>query len=160
MYFCRNSYPPGKDMLPFQHVMRSFSDSHLCIKITTAPSPCYTFSSPISSSPSILLLDINPLKRAKGTTSLLGKRTIPEIIIFFNTWFIYSKHQFGILWKQNILVESRRRTRHLWFGICAALVATGWNTFCNAAAPTRYVWARVWQGRTRGLELKFVQWRS
>lgn len=74
----RNSYPPGKDMLPFQHIMRSFSDSHLCIKITTAPSPCYTFSSPISSSPSILLLDItdktfNPLKRAKGTTSLLGK---------------------------------------------------------------------------------------
>lgn len=74
----RNSYPPGKDMLPFQHIMRSFSDSHLCIKITTAPSPCYTFSSPISSSPSILLLDItdknfNPLKRTKGTTSLLGK---------------------------------------------------------------------------------------
>lgn len=75
----RNSFPPGKDILPFQHIMRSFSDSHLCIKITTAPSPsCYTFSSPISSSPSILLVDItekgkNPLRRAKGTTSLLSK---------------------------------------------------------------------------------------
>lgn len=81
----RNSYPPGKDMLPFQHIMRSFSDSHLCIKITTAPSPCYTFSSPISSSPSILLLDItdktfNPLKRAKGTTSLLGKYNLKFMI--------------------------------------------------------------------------------
>ncbi|XP_063922150.1 uncharacterized protein LOC135136678 isoform X3 [Zophobas morio] len=69
----RNSYPPGKDMLPFQHIMRSFSDSHLCIKITTAPSPCYTFSSPISSSPSIFVLDItdkNPLRRAKATSTL------------------------------------------------------------------------------------------
>ncbi|XP_065173663.1 uncharacterized protein [Atheta coriaria] len=74
----RNSFPPGKDFLPFQHIMRSFSDSHLCIKITTAPSPsCYTFSSPISSSPSILVVDItdrnlnrNPLRRAKATSTL------------------------------------------------------------------------------------------
>lgn len=72
----RNSYPPGKAMLPFQHIMRSFSDSHLCIKITTAPSPCYTFSSPISSSPSIFLVDIsdkNPLRRTRATTSLWGE---------------------------------------------------------------------------------------
>lgn len=73
----RNSFPPGKDMLPFQHIMRSFSDSHLCIKITTAPTPCYSFTSPISSSPSIFLLDItdkarNPLRRARGTSTLLG----------------------------------------------------------------------------------------
>ncbi|KAL3269674.1 hypothetical protein HHI36_008734 [Cryptolaemus montrouzieri] len=73
----RNSYPPGRDMLPFQHIMRSFSDSHLCIKITTAPSPCYTFSSPISSSPSIFLVDIterkkNPLRRARATSTLWG----------------------------------------------------------------------------------------
>ncbi|XP_044754122.1 uncharacterized protein LOC123313336 isoform X3 [Coccinella septempunctata] len=71
----RNSFPPGRDMLPFQHIMRSFSDSHLCIKITTAPSPCYTFSSPISSSPSIFLVDItekkkNALRRARGTSTL------------------------------------------------------------------------------------------
>ncbi|KAK9727951.1 hypothetical protein QE152_g18903 [Popillia japonica] len=73
----RNSFPPGKDILPFQHIMRSFSDSHLCIKITTAPSPYYTFTSPISSSPSVLLLDItektvNPLRRTKATPSLLA----------------------------------------------------------------------------------------
>ncbi|KAF5281466.1 hypothetical protein FQR65_LT14674 [Abscondita terminalis] len=73
----RNSYPPSKDILPFQHIMRSFSDSHLCIKITTAPSPCYSLSSSISSSPSILLLDItekkmNPLRRTKAAASLLA----------------------------------------------------------------------------------------
>ncbi|KAF7263870.1 hypothetical protein GWI33_000996, partial [Rhynchophorus ferrugineus] len=72
-----NSFPPGKDILPFQHIMRSFSDSHLCIKITTAPTPCYSFTSPISSSPSIFLLDItekgrNPLRRTRGTNTLLG----------------------------------------------------------------------------------------
>ncbi|RZB40860.1 uncharacterized protein BDFB_006214, partial [Asbolus verrucosus] len=75
----RNSYPPGKDMLPFQHIMRSFSDSHLCIKITTAPSPCYSFSSPISSSPSIFLLDItekNPLRRARATSTLWGNTNL------------------------------------------------------------------------------------
>lgn len=75
----RNSFPPSKGILPFQHIMRSFSDSHLCLKITTAPSPCYSLSSPISSSPSILLLDIseNPLRRAKATT-LLPSVEYPE----------------------------------------------------------------------------------
>lgn len=71
----RNSFPPSKGILPFQHIMRSFSDSHLCLKITTTPSPCYSLSSPMSSSPSILLLDItdktiNPLRRVKGTNLL------------------------------------------------------------------------------------------
>ncbi|GBP78999.1 hypothetical protein EVAR_63001_1, partial [Eumeta japonica] len=28
----RASYPPARPLLPFQHVMRSFSDSHLCLK--------------------------------------------------------------------------------------------------------------------------------
>ncbi|KAJ8917811.1 hypothetical protein NQ315_010720, partial [Exocentrus adspersus] len=77
----RNSFPPSKDILPFQHIMRSFSDSHLCIKITTAPSPCYTFSSPISSSPSIFLVDIteksiNPLRRTRGTNTLWGNANV------------------------------------------------------------------------------------
>lgn len=69
----RNSYPPTKSILPFQHIMRSFSDSHLCLKITTAPSPCYSLSSQLSSSPSILLYSeriINPLRRTKGTSFL------------------------------------------------------------------------------------------
>lgn len=30
----RHSYPPTKDLVPYQHVMRSFSDSHLCLKLT------------------------------------------------------------------------------------------------------------------------------
>ncbi|CAH1112727.1 unnamed protein product, partial [Psylliodes chrysocephalus] len=77
----RNSFPPSKDILPFQHIMRSFSDSHLCIKITASPSPCYSFSSPISSSPSIFLLDIteksiNPLRRARGTNTLWGNTNL------------------------------------------------------------------------------------
>nr|CAH7733386.1 unnamed protein product [Callosobruchus chinensis] len=77
----RNSFPPSKDILPFQHIMRSFSDSHLCIKITTAPSPCYTFSSPISSTPSIFLVDIteksvNPLRRTRGTNTLWGNANL------------------------------------------------------------------------------------
>lgn len=67
----RNSYPPSKDLLPFQHVMRSFSDSHLCIKITTAPSPCYSISSPITSTPSVMLLDVNPLRRVRGNSTLV-----------------------------------------------------------------------------------------
>lgn len=73
----RNSFPPSNNMLPFQHIMRSFSDSHLYIKITTAPTPLYTFSSPISSSSSIFLVDLtnrakNNLRRAKGTNALYG----------------------------------------------------------------------------------------
>ncbi|XP_060528488.1 uncharacterized protein LOC132703328 isoform X2 [Cylas formicarius] len=77
----RNSFPPGKDIFPFQHIMRSFSDSHLCIKITTAPTPCYTFTSPISSSPSIFLLDIteksvNPLRRTRATNALWGNSNV------------------------------------------------------------------------------------
>lgn len=41
----RSSNLPGKDMLPFQHILRSFTDFHLCIKNTIAP--CCTLSSPI-----------------------------------------------------------------------------------------------------------------
>jgi hypothetical protein len=97
----RNSYPPGKDMLPFQHIMRSFSDSHLCIKITTAPSPCYSFSSPISSSPSIFLLDItdkNPLRRAKATSTLWGKKERTSSTNLNNLCLShFRKYQFGIL---------------------------------------------------------------
>lgn len=68
----RHSYPPSKDFLPFQHVMRSFSDSHLCLKLTATSPLCNT---PIS--PSMLLVDVldknHPLRRSKATTSLLTK---------------------------------------------------------------------------------------
>ncbi|XP_015594975.1 uncharacterized protein LOC107267543 isoform X2 [Cephus cinctus] len=53
----RHSYPPTKDLLPYQHVMRSFSDSHLCLKLTTAANGTpYNIASPIGSS-SLLLVD-------------------------------------------------------------------------------------------------------
>ncbi|KAJ9580377.1 hypothetical protein L9F63_003970, partial [Diploptera punctata] len=64
----RHSFPPSRDLLPYQHIMRSFSDSHLCLKITTttpSPSPVnnhqhssYSLSSTASSSPSVLVLDV------------------------------------------------------------------------------------------------------
>ena len=31
----RNSFPPVRHLLPYQHIMRSFSDSQLCLRITT-----------------------------------------------------------------------------------------------------------------------------
>ncbi|KAF7987867.1 hypothetical protein HCN44_003730 [Aphidius gifuensis] len=32
----RHSYPPSKELLPFQHIIKSFSDSHLCLKLTSS----------------------------------------------------------------------------------------------------------------------------
>nr|XP_012153197.1 PREDICTED: uncharacterized protein LOC100876384 isoform X2 [Megachile rotundata] len=53
----RHSYPPTKDLLPYQHVMRSFSDSHLCLKLTTTTNfTPYKLPSPIGSS-SLLLVE-------------------------------------------------------------------------------------------------------
>ncbi|XP_034950166.1 uncharacterized protein [Chelonus insularis] len=56
----RHSYPPSKELLPYQHVMRSFSDSHLYLKLTTTTanitnSP-YNIPSPMGSS-SLLLVE-------------------------------------------------------------------------------------------------------
>ncbi|KAL0107882.1 hypothetical protein PUN28_014864 [Cardiocondyla obscurior] len=53
----RHSYPPTKDLLPYQHVMRSFSDSHLCLKLTTTTNfTPYKLPSPMGSS-SLLLVE-------------------------------------------------------------------------------------------------------
>ncbi|CAK9798108.1 Nck-associated protein 5 [Anthophora plagiata] len=53
----RHSYPPSKDLLPYQHVMRSFSDSHLCLKLTTTTNfTPYKLPSPMGSS-SLLLVE-------------------------------------------------------------------------------------------------------
>ncbi|XP_043596245.1 uncharacterized protein LOC122573649 isoform X3 [Bombus pyrosoma] len=53
----RHSYPPTKDLLPYQHVMRSFSDSHLCLKLTaTTNFTPYKLPSPMGSS-SLLLVE-------------------------------------------------------------------------------------------------------
>lgn len=56
----RGSYPPSRPVLPFQHVVRSFSDSHLCLKLlagTTCPSSCLDSPTPSSG---ILVLDLKP----------------------------------------------------------------------------------------------------
>ncbi|XP_026826416.1 uncharacterized protein LOC105276380 isoform X2 [Ooceraea biroi] len=53
----RHSYPPTKDLLPYQHIMRSFSDSHLCLKLTTTTNfTPYKLPSPMGSS-SLLLVE-------------------------------------------------------------------------------------------------------
>ncbi|XP_032670179.1 uncharacterized protein LOC116843654 isoform X5 [Odontomachus brunneus] len=53
----RHSYPPTKELLPYQHVMRSFSDSHLCLKLTTTTNfTPYKLPSPMGSS-SLLLVE-------------------------------------------------------------------------------------------------------
>ncbi|KAJ2952538.1 hypothetical protein O0L34_g6857 [Tuta absoluta] len=56
----RGSYPPSRPILPFQHVVRSFSDSHLCLKFvagTTCHSSCLDSPTPSSG---VLVLDLNP----------------------------------------------------------------------------------------------------
>lgn len=56
----RGSYPPSRPVLPFQHVVRSFSDSHLCLKLlagTTCPSSCLDSPTPSSG---VLVLDLKP----------------------------------------------------------------------------------------------------
>ncbi|KAK6625417.1 hypothetical protein RUM43_005715 [Polyplax serrata] len=70
----RHSYPPHKNFLPFQRAMRSFSDSHLCLKLTGS-SPVL----PPVFSPSMFFVDIidknHPLRRTKATSSLLVKKS-------------------------------------------------------------------------------------
>lgn len=65
----RHSYPPLKELLPYQHIMRSFSDSHLCIKLTAAPNGS-NYS--LASAESVLVLERPPVplcrSRAVGST--------------------------------------------------------------------------------------------
>ncbi|XP_072943629.1 uncharacterized protein [Epargyreus clarus] len=70
----RGSYPPSRPILPFQHVVRSFSDSHLCLKLltgTNCPTSCLDTPTPSSG---ILVLDLKPaperpLRRAIASTT-------------------------------------------------------------------------------------------
>lgn len=74
----RHSFPPAKDLLQYQHVMRSFSDSHLCLRLLPHP---HSFASTPASCPAapppVLLADLaevtgkHPLRRARATASLL-----------------------------------------------------------------------------------------
>lgn len=76
----RNSFPPSKNLFPFQHIIRSFSDSHLCLRLTASQyiENCLTLSSAISNTPSIQNMKVLPkdrrrklLKRTNGTCNLL-----------------------------------------------------------------------------------------
>lgn len=76
----RNSFPPSKNIFPFQHIIRSFSDSHLCLRLTASQyiENCFTLSSAISNTPSIQNLKLftkdrrkKLLKRTNGTCNLL-----------------------------------------------------------------------------------------
>ena len=63
----RHSYPPLKELLPYQHIMRSFSDSHLCIKLTTAPnSSNYS----LASAESVLVLERPPLCKSRAASNI------------------------------------------------------------------------------------------
>lgn len=70
----RGSYPPSKPVLPFQHIVRSFSDSHLCLKFltgTTCATSCVDSPTPSSG---VLVLDIKPaperpLRKAIASTT-------------------------------------------------------------------------------------------
>ncbi|VVC95345.1 unnamed protein product, partial [Leptidea sinapis] len=56
----RGSYPPSRPILPFQHVVRSFSDSQLCLKLlasTTCATSCLDSPTPSSG---VLVLDLKP----------------------------------------------------------------------------------------------------
>ncbi|KAG8263754.1 NCK-associated protein 5 [Homalodisca vitripennis] len=74
----RHSFPPVKELLPFQHVMRSFSDSHLCLKL--APSTAASSYS-LASAESVVLLERHqsaPLHRARAAGSLLATTLLEE----------------------------------------------------------------------------------
>lgn len=75
----RGSYPPSRPVLPFQHVVRSFSDSHLCLKLlagTTCPTSCLDTPTPSSG---VLVLDLKagperPLRRPAIASTTSSER--------------------------------------------------------------------------------------
>ncbi|XP_054272246.1 uncharacterized protein LOC128992600 isoform X2 [Macrosteles quadrilineatus] len=77
----RHSFPPVRELLPYQHVMRSFSDSHLSLKL--APSPAASSYS-LTSAESVMLQGCHytgaPLRhsqRTRGANTLLNT-ALPE----------------------------------------------------------------------------------
>ena len=94
----RHSFPPAKDLVQYQHVMRSLSDSHLCLRLLAHRQHPHSFASTPASCPAscpaapppVLLADLadlaevkHPLRRARATSSLLqaqcqGEREVPR----------------------------------------------------------------------------------
>lgn len=56
----RGSYPPSRPVLPFQHVVRSFSDSHLCLKFVAGTTCATSYLDSPTPSSGVLVLDIKP----------------------------------------------------------------------------------------------------
>ncbi|XP_052737679.1 uncharacterized protein LOC112047515 isoform X2 [Bicyclus anynana] len=81
----RGSYPPSRPVLPFQHVVRSFSDSHLCLKLvasTTCPTSCLETPSPSSG---VLLLDLKPAPERPLRRPAIASTTSSERVSWGST---------------------------------------------------------------------------
>ncbi|KAJ0180306.1 hypothetical protein K1T71_003710 [Dendrolimus kikuchii] len=81
----RGSYPPSRPILPFQHVVRSFSDSHLCLKLlagTTCPTSCLDSPTPSSG---VLLLDLKPAPERPLRRPAIASTTSSERVSWGST---------------------------------------------------------------------------
>ncbi|XP_037295610.1 uncharacterized protein LOC115450491 isoform X3 [Manduca sexta] len=81
----RGSYPPSRPVLPFQHVVRSFSDSHLCLKFiagTTCPTSCLDSPTPSSG---VLVLDLKPAPERPLRRPALASTTSSERVSWGST---------------------------------------------------------------------------
>ncbi|KAL4714175.1 hypothetical protein ACJJTC_008529, partial [Scirpophaga incertulas] len=81
----RGSYPPSRPVLPFQHVVRSFSDSHLCLKLlagTTCPTSCLDTPTPSSG---VLVLDLKPTPERPLRRPAIASTTSSERVSWGST---------------------------------------------------------------------------
>lgn len=81
----RGSYPPSRPILPFQHVVRSFSDSHLCLKFlagTTCPTSCLDSPTPSSG---VLVLDLKPAPERPLRRPAIASTTSSERVSWGST---------------------------------------------------------------------------
>lgn len=81
----RGSYPPSRPILPFQHVVRSFSDSHLCLKLlagTTCPTSCLDSPTPSSG---VLVLDLKPAPERPLRRPAIASTTSSERVSWGST---------------------------------------------------------------------------
>ncbi|XP_049695161.2 uncharacterized protein LOC110372723 isoform X3 [Helicoverpa armigera] len=81
----RGSYPPSRPVLPFQHVVRSFSDSHLCLKLiagTTCPTSCLDTPTPSSG---VLVLDLKPAPERPLRRAAIASTTSSERVSWGST---------------------------------------------------------------------------
>lgn len=81
----RGSYPPSRPVLPFQHVVRSFSDSHLCLKFlagTTCSTSCLDSPTPSSG---VLVLDLKPAPERPLRRPAIASTTSSERVSWGST---------------------------------------------------------------------------